>query len=518
MPNEGHSPVEAGRALIFVTPSAVDGAVALRVLSEGHLAARVVGSLGALVGAPIEEIGCLLVVEEALRDIASLQAALDGQPPWSDLPIILIARENTSLQVLQDAFPGSGNITLLQRPLHPTGLLSAARVALRARARQLQVRDLLLQRDRAVHQRDEFLAMLAHELRNPLAPIRNAVYILGTLPIEDPLFARCRGLIDKQARHITRLVDDLLDVSRLERGKVQLKLQRVDLRECAVAAIEASHAVVASHAHVVALEAPEIRVPVAADPVRLEQVISNLLLNAAKFTPEGGRIRVEVSSDGPDGVVAVTDNGMGIKPEMLDAIFDLFMQDDVTLARSRGGLGIGLTLVKRLVEMHGGSVRASSAGAGAGARFEVRLPLQQAAESEPLRDKPTVRNVACRVLIVEDGLDTRETLGMLVRQWQHDVLFASNGPEGLARARDSRPDVMLIDIGLPGFDGYQLARKLRSEGTEWSRRVRLIALTGYGQAADRERAAEAGFDLHLLKPVDPVYLQRLLGEEVAAIP
>jgi CheY-like chemotaxis protein len=161
-------------------------------------------------------------------------------------------------------------------------------------------------------------------------------------------------------------------------------------------------------------------------------------------------------------------------------------------------------------------VRASSAGAGAGARFEVRLPLQPAAESEPRRDKPAVKNLACRVLIVEDGLDTRETLGMLVRQWRHDVLFASNGPEGLARAKESRPDVMLIDIGLPGFDGYQLARKLRNEGTDWSRRVRLIALTGYGQAADRERAAEAGFDLHLLKPVDPVYLQRLLGEEVTA--
>jgi CheY-like chemotaxis protein/nitrogen-specific signal transduction histidine kinase len=395
-------------------------------------------------------------------------------------------------------------------------LVSAVNVALRARVRQLQVRDLLGQRELAVRQRDEFLAMLAHELRNPLAPIRNAVYLLGTLDIDHPLFLTCRTMIDKQARHITRLVDDLLDASRLELGKVDLQLQRVDLNESVTAAVESCAMAISSQKHRVNVRLPNPVLAVRADPVRLEQAICNLVVNAAKFTPEGGTIDIEVSSEGGFAVFSVTDNGLGIQPDMLESIFDLFTQDSVSLARTKGGLGIGLTLVKRLVELHGGTVKAFSEGEGTGSRFEVRLPLADA-----LADKPALVTAPAaaapremrskRVLVIEDGSETRQSLGMLLGLWKHEVLYAGSGPEGLDRARETRPDIAIIDIGLPGLDGYQVATRIRRDGTAWSRHVRLIALTGYGQAADRAKALSAGFDMHVLKPVDPAELRVMLG-------
>jgi len=370
-----------------------------------------------------------------------------------------------------------------------------------------------------VKQRDEFLAMLAHELRNPLAPIRNAVYLLGTLQNTDPLFIKCRAMIEKQSRHVSRLVDDLLDVSRLERGKVELRLQRIDLNESVVAAVEACAALTGLHRHIVNVQPWREPLLVRADPVRLEQVIGNLMVNAAKFTPDGGTIDVEASSNGEEALVAVTDNGVGIQPTMLDSIFELFAQGSETPARSNGGLGIGLTLVKRLMELHGGTVRALSKGLGSGSRFEVRMPLDQDAESSR-RDaaSPGAAETTqpMRVLIVEDGADARDSLGMLIRAWSHEVIYAEDGHEGVDRACAEHPDVALIDIGLPGLDGYQVARHIRREGTEWSRKVRLIAVTGYGQAADRAKAIEAGFDVHMVKPVDPMALREILAAPVSA--
>jgi signal transduction histidine kinase/CheY-like chemotaxis protein len=501
--------------VVLVTPNAADSDLASAFLAAEGVAACVCPNLASLAAIPTESIGCILLVEEALTepDIYGLRESMRRQPTWSDLPILLVAGEATPLSSLVEAvYPESGNITLLQRPLHPVSFISAVNVALRARERQLQVRDLLAQQQRAVTRRDEFLAMLAHELRNPLAPIRNAVYLMGKLPYDDPVFLKCRAMIDKQAGHITRLVDDLLDVSRLELGKVELRLQRLNLNDAVAATAEACMPTTNAHRHAVTVRVSREPLWVVADAVRLEQAIGNLILNAAKFTQQGGTIVVETARDGEFGVVSVTDNGMGIKPEMLDSIFELFTQDQVTLARTEGGLGIGLTLVRRLVELHRGSVRATSAGLGMGARFEARLPLvsENANDERPAGTERTAMQ-SKRVLIVEDGDDTRESLGMLVAAWSHEVIYATNGPEAVVKARESQPDVALVDIGLPGFDGYEVARHIRREGTPWARHLTLIAVTGYGQEADRNKAYEAGFDKHLLKPVDPDQLEAMLA-------
>jgi signal transduction histidine kinase len=500
--------------VVLVTPNEADRALASGFLRDVGIEVEALPDMSPLPSRVAAGVACIVMVEEAIdpAELESLHDALAMQPAWSDMPLILVAAQSSSLANLaEQVFPISGNLTVVQRPLHPVSLVSAVKVALRSRRRQYQVRDLLAERERGMRQRDEFLAMLAHELRNPLAPIRNAVYLLGTLGYKDALFEKSRAMIGKQARHITRLVDDLLDVSRLELGKVELQRQALDLNECAEAAIEACSPVVTEHRHEVQLRRHPEPVVVEADPVRLEQAIANLLVNAAKFTPAGGKIRVEVGVDDGEAIVAVADNGMGIRAEMLDRIFDLFAQSDVTIARTEGGLGIGLTLVKRLVELHGGKVKASSEGQGKGARFEARLPLSRAVAFTREARSGAVARAARRVLVAEDGADTRESLGLILRTWNHHVDFAADGPEAVRKARELHPDVALIDIGLPGFDGYEVAREIRGEGTGWARSVRLVALTGYGQASDRERAIAAGFDVHLLKPVDPLELQGVIA-------
>jgi signal transduction histidine kinase len=500
--------------VVVVTPNAADSALVSGFLREQGIETRSAASLAEVVPQLDAQMGCVVLVEEALAtpDVEAFHAALQAQPPWSDLPLLLIAgHDSFYAELIQGLFPHSGNVTLLQRPLHPLSLVSAVNVALRARRRQIEVRDLLLQRERALRQRDEFLAMLSHELRNPLVPIRNAVYLLGTLRIEDRLFVTCRDMIDKQARHITRLVDDLLEASRLEVGKVALRRQRVEVNENVKAAVESCAAATSGQKHRVNMRFASPGPVVQADPVRLEQAICNLVLNASKFTPEGGTIDVEVDADADFAVIEDMDNGPGIRADMLESIFELFTQDSVTLARTKGGLGIGLTLVKRLVELHGGTVRAFSEGIGKGARFEIRLPLEGSVHqaAEPAVDEaPAPRSR--RVLVIEDGFETRESLGMLLRAWRHEVMFAASGPEGLEKALEAQPDVAIIDIGLPGVDGYQVAGSIRHHGSAWARQVKLIALTGYGQTGDRERALEAGFDVHLLKPVDPKELRAQL--------
>ena len=501
--------------VVVVTPNEADRAAAASIFANQGLEVVACSALGELAPLATADLGCVVLVEEALAqaEMEAFRESLEAQPPWSDLPILLIAARDSSVSaVVEGFFPESGNVTVLQRPLHPVSLISAINVALRSRQRQLEVRDFLALRDRDVRQRDEFLAMLAHELRNPLAPIRNAVYLLSTLPYDDPLFLKCRAMIEKQSRHVTRMVDDLLDVSRLELGKVELRLQRIDLNESMAAAVDACAPITQARRHMVTLRRGPESLPVRADPVRLEQIIGNLIVNAAKFTPDGGAIDVAARREGEFVVVDVRDNGVGIKPEMLESIFGLFTQETVTLARTQGGLGIGLTLVRRLVELHGGAVSAHSEGLGSGARLEVRLPIDsRPQEMEAPAARPVPGRTSKRILVVEDGPDTRESLAMLMATWKHEVIFAANGPEGVDRARQMHPDVALIDIGLPGFDGYEIARRIRSEGSPWSREVRLIALTGYGQAADRARAVEAGFDVHLLKPVDPARLRELIA-------
>ena len=483
-------------------------------LREAGIDSRSCTTLAELCLSPASLIACVVLVEEALfnADVDQFLRVLSEQPPWSDLPLVLIATEGAALGALVERlFPQSTNVAVLERPLNPVSLISAVRVGLRARQRQFQVRDLLEQRAEAVRLRDEFLAMLAHELRNPLAPMRNSVYIMQRLNIADETFGKARDLIDRQVTHMARLVDDLLDVSRLELGKVQLQMQLLDLNSAIAAATEACLPIATARGHRMQVRLASEPLIVRADPVRIEQVIGNLVTNAAKFTPSGGSIVVEASTEDESAAVTVSDSGVGIRADMLTTVFDLFRQDSASLARAEGGLGIGLTVVKRLVELHGGSITVASAGLGEGSQFTVRLPKVHAqmtpAGAAAFDGRTAARR---RVLVIDDNPDIRESLGMLLTMWGHGVDFADTGQEGLQRANEIRPDIALIDIGLPGLTGYEVARQIRSRDGSWAKEVKLVALTGYGRDSDREQALEAGFDCHLVKPIDPDVLARTL--------
>jgi CheY-like chemotaxis protein len=365
-----------------------------------------------------------------------------------------------------------------------------------------------------VNQRkDEFLAMLAHELRNPLAPIRNAAQILNVHASGKPQLEWVRAVIERQTRHLVRLVDDLLDVSRMVRGQIVLQKSPVELGEIVRHAVETSRPLIRMRKHRLDVRLPDEALRLNADLTRMAQVLANLLNNAAKYTDEGGQIVLEAGCDGDEVTICVRDNGPGISPALLPQVFDMFTQADRTLDRAQGGLGIGLTLVKRLVEMHGGSVEARSEGLGQGAEFVVRLPLL-AAEEEELQEA-TVRTVdghahtrGLRILVVDDNVDAADSIAILLSMEGHQTQTVNNAHDALIAATEFRPDVVLLDIGLPEMDGYEVARRLRSENA--IENLRLVAVTGYGQPADRARAQAAGFDKHLVKPVEPAALNEFL--------
>ncbi len=371
----------------------------------------------------------------------------------------------------------------------------------------------------ADQQKNEFLSMLAHELRNPLAPIRNAVSVMQVRSPDQPELRWARDVIDRQVEHMVRLVDDLLDISRVTRGKIRLQLEPVEMGGVLTQALEVSRPMIQARQHHLELTVPEAPVWVRGDSARLAQVITNLLQNAAKYTPEGGQIHLELSGTAGQAICRVRDDGMGIPPDMLNAIFDLFTQVDRSLDRSEGGLGIGLTLVRRLVEMHGGCVSASSDGPGQGSEFVIRLPRLAAEEVKPAparrRTPRSGRAWQARVLIVEDNADTAESLAMLLRLDGAEVQIASDGPQALDVVAEYQPTVVLLDIGLPGMDGFELARRLRAHPSTAD--AFLVALTGYGQADDRSRAQEAGLDHHLVKPVDYTTLRDLLASLPAPV-
>lgn len=364
----------------------------------------------------------------------------------------------------------------------------------------------------ADRRKDEFLAMLAHELRNPLAPIRNVVQIFRAQGLPDPKVQWATEIIDRQLHHMTRMVDDLLDVSRITQGKVELRKEAVELATIVSGAVEASRALIAKWGHELTVTIPPRPIHLEADPTRLTQVVSNLLNNAAKYTGHGGRIALTAEQAGGEVVVRVKDNGIGISPEMLTGVFDLFTQVDRSVGRAEGGLGIGLTLVRRLAEMHGGSVEAHSEGPGRGSEFVLRLPIggafTRAGRKGTDDDQVPAPPVPLRILVVDDNLDAADSLGMALRMMGHDVETAHDGLEAMGAATAFRPDVILLDIGLPKLDGYQVARRIREQ--DGGADIVLVALTGWGQEEDRERSREAGFDLHLTKPVDFKAIQKLL--------
>jgi PAS domain S-box-containing protein len=363
-------------------------------------------------------------------------------------------------------------------------------------------------------QMSEFLAMLGHELRNPLAPIRNAVALMQTTDVADPTILWARELIERQVGHMSRLVEDLLDVSRITSGKITLRPEVMDLRSVVSRSVDANRAFFEARKQAVDVDLGPAPVPVEGDPTRLAQVALNLLTNAAKYTPEGGHVWVSVRKDGGEAELKVRDDGVGMKPELLPRVFELFVQGERTLDRSEGGLGLGLTMVQRLVALHHGRVEARSAGLGLGSEFVIHLPLAAASGLEAA-DRATGRPDAgddrrLRILVVDDNRDSAESTYLLLSNWGHDVETAHDGAGALAAVERSHPDIVLLDIGLPGIDGYEVARRIRA--TAAGANTALVAMTGYGQADDRRRSSEAGFTMHLVKPVEPGALKRVVAE------
>jgi DNA-binding response OmpR family regulator len=388
----------------------------------------------------------------------------------------------------------SGADAYLTEPFEPAELIATVKSLLRRR-------------------KDEFLAMLTHELRNPLAAIMTAIGILDRKPTDDVKEARMRSIIHRQTHHLARLVDDLLDVSRITRGKVELRRERVDLCALLQQVLVLMRPVAEGRRLELESRLPESPLWMSADATRLEQVFMNLMDNATKYTDAGGSIHVHCFQEGVDGaaraVVRITGTGIGIPAHKLPSIFELFAQVDESLERSRGGLGIGLTLVRNLVELHGGVISASSEGRGLGSQFIVKLPLSPHLQALAPKPAAGAQPRHRRILLVEDNSDARQALKDLLELWGHEVEVAQDGMGGVVTALQARPELALVDIGLPGLDGYRVAQELRAR---MGQDIRLVAITGYGGAEDRHRALQAGFDHHLVKPVKPDELGRLLTE------
>jgi PAS domain S-box-containing protein len=393
-------------------------------------------------------------------------------------------------------------------PLYgPDGTLAGYSKILRDMTERKRAEEALKAADR---QKNEFLAVLAHELRNPLAPVRTALHILKAPGVSEEAVRRAQSMMERQVGLLVRLVDDLLDVARIMRGQIDLRRGPVALASAVESAVETARPVIDAQDHELTVSLPPETVWLNADPARLTQIVSNLLVNSAKYTEKGGQIWLTVRREGEEVVLTVRDTGIGIPPEVLPRVFDLFVQSERARSRAPGGLGVGLSLVKRLVEMHGGSVRADSAGPNRGSVFTVRLPAREgpppaldfgAAAGEPKE--------ALRVLVVDDNEDAADSLGMLLRLLGHDVHVVSTARDALEAAR-SGFDIALLDIGLPEMSGYELASRIRGEAG--GEKTILVAVTGYGQEADRDRSKEAGFALHLVKPVDPGQLGGVLAE------
>jgi signal transduction histidine kinase len=506
-----------GLCILLLLPTHRDTQLAARVLRDEGMATVECVDADALRDALREPAGAVFVAEEWLALGAGdvLADLLARQPSWSDLPIVVVARTDSDSTQLARLLDTLGNASLLERPARVAALTSAARTALRARQRQYQIRAQLedleharAELDAGAKRKDEFLAMLGHELRNPLAPIRNAIEVL--LPAtERPRDRSMLAMMRRQVDHMVRLVEDLVDVARLTHGTIELRQQPTSIPDVLHAAIALSMPLVESSRHVLDIDIPEGEPLVAmADATRLAQVFSNLLNNAAKYSAPAGRIRLSLRREGDAAVVRVADRGIGIEAGMLPRIFELFTQGRHLPQHARGGLGIGLTLVRSLVRMHGGRIDVHSDGPGHGSEFTVHLPLVRAADAAP---RPSALGdlavpAGMRVLVVDDNVDAAETMGMLLAALGVDHGVAFDGHEALRCVEQAVPDVVLLDLGMPGMDGFEVARRIGAQHPD----VSLIALTGWSQAEDIARTQAAGFSEHLSKPVRPAALTALL--------
>jgi signal transduction histidine kinase/ActR/RegA family two-component response regulator len=496
-----------GERVLILAPIGRDATLAAAALRDGSFACHVCRDIEELCAEIERGAGAVMITEEALSShaVSCLRDVFGRQPAWSDFPLIVFTSQPYADFRAQsnEAFGVLANVTLLERPIRVRTMISAARAALRARKRQYEVRDLVGQLHGRIEERDQFLAMLGHELRNPLAAITLAIESLR-LDQHDT----AHEILLRQTRHLKQLVDDLLEIGRITSGKIILHRTEVDLADIVAHCVESMRAR-ASARHLDLRLHRDGPVFVDGDAVRLEQIANNLLSNAIKYTPGGGSIDISVGRRDGEAVLRVRDSGRGIDPELLHRIFDLFMQADVTVDRAEGGMGIGLTLVRKLAELHGGIAEAHSDGRGSGSEFVVRIPaITPSAFRQPERRAANAVSSPKLIVVIEDNADIRVLLRAELTRLGHKVDDAGEGADGLQTILHLKPDVALIDIGLPGMDGYAIARHVRQS---LGRDVLLVALSGYGQAEDRARAHEAGFDIHLTKPAGITELENVLS-------
>ena len=463
----------------------------------------------------------LALVDVQMPDLDGFELAelMRGNERTRRVPIIFVTAGHDDRQRRFRGY-GAGAVDFIHKPIEPDILRGKAGVFFELYRQRQQIaaqRDELKAQSEALQEadrrKDEFLATLAHELRNPLAPLRHGLDVLRKTP-ESAEAGEIREMMDRQLVVLVRLIDDLLDVSRVSSGKIELRKQTIEAADVIRAALETSRPLIDSNKNSLTLDIPEDPIWLHADLTRLAQVLGNLLNNAAKYTPEGGGIALSLRSEGDDALIAVADTGIGIPAHMQSEVFQLFAQVEHHLDRARGGLGIGLALVKQLVVLHGGAVRAHSAGEGKGSVFTVRLPL--AAEPGQPRTEakkpipPTEPTQPQKVLVVDDNEAVAQAVGWMLEAIGHDYKLVHDGREALEAARDFRPDAILLDIGLPGMDGYAVCRAIRQDET--LKGIFIIAQTGWGQERDRALATEAGFDRHLVKPVALDELERVLDD------
>ena len=507
--------------LLVLATTARDAELSRAILAEAGLTAHVCADMRELLREIEAGADAVLLTDAMLGrgDPEQLARVLRGQPAWSDLPVVLLSPRGPDSPTAVWAMNALGNVTVLDEPVRVMTLVSTLQTAMKARARQYELRDRLETLRQSDRHKDEFLATLSHELRNPLAPIRNALHVLRLAGADEETRRRVVDTMERQVGNVIRLVDDLLELSRINQGRIELRKERIKLTTVVRSALESSAPLVEAAGHELIVIEPREPVLLYADPVRLIQVIANLLNNAAKYTERGGRIVLSARAEGGEAVISVQDNGVGLPSDMLARIFEMFVQVDASRERSRQGLGIGLTLVKRLVELHDGEVDARSEGPGKGSEFIVRLPAladQRVARSNaaprptPATDRRRGDMARFRILVVDDHHDASDSLATLLRLLGHEVRVAYDGVAGLEAAASFKPQVALLDIGMPGMDGIELGTRLRRDPAFEG--MLLIALTGYGRDEDRRRSSEAGFDAHLVKPADVAALNALLAQ------
>jgi signal transduction histidine kinase/ActR/RegA family two-component response regulator len=505
-------------------PTGRDGELVCNTLEKAGIKAHGCRTAAELTERVADGCGAVLLAEEAVEDeaVSLFIKSLDDQPIWSDLPVILFSSHTRNAERLLETLGTRLNITIVERPIRITMLVSAVRGALRARERQYQTRDLLLELEQADRQKDLFLATLSHELRTPLNSILGWIQILRTRKLEPAEIERAIEVIERNAKGQSEMISDILFVSRIITGKLEIKREPINIAEVMDGVVEMIKPSAEAKSLELTVTSDDYEpVPVEGDAERLQQVFLNLLTNAIKFTPDGGKIGISLRRVGSNVLIEISDTGQGINPQFVPYVFERFRQADSTYTRRIGGLGLGLAIVRHLVELHGGTVTAHSDGKDQGSRFSIRLPIADSKRFTPVNNGAFATEISpevssqvngMNILLVEDDKDSRDMLEMVLSIYGIKVESAESAAEAVEKVKKLRPDVLVSDIGLPGEDGYDLIRKIRGLPQREGGKTPAIALTGYVSVQDRKLALDAGYQDHIPKPVNPNILLELLVE------